>query len=74
MKKILSTAAALSLAVLSANAIACPKGTTLQGGTGPHHKGGKCVAVMTKKADTKKQQITKKDKSQKQTNTIQNKF
>lgn len=45
MKKILTSAVALTFAVLSANAMACPKGTTLQGGTGPKHKGGKCVAV-----------------------------
>ncbi|KAF1024366.1 MAG: hypothetical protein GAK29_02598 [Acinetobacter bereziniae] len=31
--------------VLSASAFACPKGTTLVGGTGPNHKGGKCVAA-----------------------------
>ncbi|ENU80678.1 hypothetical protein F975_01464 [Acinetobacter sp. ANC 3789] len=45
MKKILTSAIALTFAVLSANAMACPKGTTLQGGTGPKHKGGKCVMV-----------------------------
>lgn len=45
MKKILTSAVALTFAVLSANAMACPKGTTLQGGTGPKHKGGKCVVV-----------------------------
>lgn len=32
--------------------MACPKGTTLQGGTGPNHKGGKCVAVTKAKAAT----------------------
>lgn len=33
----------------TANA-ACPKGTVLQGGNGPNHHGGKCVAVAAKKA------------------------
>lgn len=33
----------------TANA-ACPKGTTLQGGSGPHHHGAKCVAIPSKKA------------------------
>ncbi|MHA3090597.1 hypothetical protein [Acinetobacter brisouii] len=55
MKKILTSAVALTFAVLSANAMACPKGTTLQGGTGPKHKGGKCVLVhkVDKKAPAK---------------------
>lgn len=45
MKKLISTSIiALSVATLSAGAMACPKGSSLQGGTGPHHKGGKCVA------------------------------
>ncbi len=52
MKKILTSAVALTFAVLSASAMACPKGTTLQGGTGPKHKGGKCVLVH--KAPAKK--------------------
>ncbi|MBF7691201.1 hypothetical protein [Acinetobacter pollinis] len=48
MKKLLSTSIiALSLAAVSAGAMACPKGTSLQGGTGPHHKGGKCVATKS---------------------------
>ncbi len=34
--------------MLSVSAFACPKGTQLQGGTGPNHKGGKCVAVHGK--------------------------
>ncbi|WP_343594738.1 hypothetical protein [Acinetobacter sp.] len=49
MKKILTSIAVISLAVVSANAMACPKGSSLQGGTGPHHKGGKCVASVMKK-------------------------
>jgi hypothetical protein len=54
-EKILTSAVALTFAVLSANAMACPKGTTLQGGTGPKHKGGKCVLVhkVDKKAPAK---------------------
>nr|WP_171255385.1 hypothetical protein [Acinetobacter sp. SFB] len=31
--------------MLSATAFACPKGTTMMGGTGPNHKGGKCVTT-----------------------------
>ena len=36
--------------MLSATAFACPQGTALTGGSGPNHKGGKCVATapMTK--------------------------
>lgn len=57
MKKILSSVVALSFAVLSANALACPKGTALQGGTGPHHKGGKCISTTAKvKKETPKKQ------------------
>ncbi len=44
--------------MLSVSAFACPKGTQLQGGTGPHHKGGKCVA-MSGKTTAKKE--AKKD-------------
>lgn len=46
----------ISLATLSISAFACPKGSSLQGGTGPHHKGGKCVSsnMKMKKADPKK--------------------
>ncbi|MBV6574045.1 hypothetical protein JL980_14435, partial [Acinetobacter baumannii] len=50
------------------HAFACPKGTQLQGGTGPNHKGGKCVAVhgkataqKAKKEATKTKQEVKKD-------------
>ena len=45
MKKITTLLTAGLLTVISASAIACPKGTTLVGGTGPNHKGGSCVAV-----------------------------
>lgn len=45
MKKMSTVITAGLFAMLSASAFACPKGTTLQGGTGVNHKGGKCVAV-----------------------------
>ena len=48
MKKLSTILTAGVLAMLSVSAFACPKGTQLQGGTGPHHKGGKCVAVSGK--------------------------
>lgn len=37
------------ISLVSATAIACPKGTTLQGGTGPNHKGGHCVTTSKNK-------------------------
>ena len=43
--------------------MACPKGTTLQGGTGAHHKGGKCIAT--------KQPVKKETPAPK---TVNNKF
>ena len=45
MKKVATILTAGLFTVLSASAFACPKGTQLQGGTGPNHKGGKCVAA-----------------------------
>lgn len=48
MKKLSTILTAGVLAMLSVSAFACPKGTQLQGGTGPNHKGGKCVAVHGK--------------------------
>jgi len=45
MKKISTLIAAAFLTTLSATAFACPKGTTLVGGSGPNHKGGKCLAI-----------------------------
>ncbi|OTG85374.1 hypothetical protein B9T31_12950 [Acinetobacter sp. ANC 4558] len=30
---------------LSSTTFACPKGTTLSGGTGPNHKGGTCIPI-----------------------------
>lgn len=62
MKKIATILTAIILASASANAMACPKGTTLVGGTGPNHKGGKCV----KKADAPKKANKKADKKTKQ--------
>ena len=56
MKKVATILTAGLFTVLSASAFACPKGTQLQGGTGPNHKGGKCVAanvVKTQKETTK---------------------
>ena len=51
MKK-LSIAMALIFSLAVTSAFACPKGTHLVGGTGSHHKGGKCVAADGK-ADAK---------------------
>ncbi|MCH7353133.1 hypothetical protein MMP61_15565 [Acinetobacter sp. NIPH 1958] len=67
MRKIATILTAGLFTVLSASAFACPKGTQIQGGTGPNHKGGKCVAtsvVKTKKeasktTDTAKHDMTK---------------
>lgn len=64
MRKIATILTAGLFTVLSASAFACPKGTQLQGGTGPNHKGGKCVAtsvVKTKKEATKTTQAAKHD-------------
>ena len=46
MKKISTLVVAGLFTMLSATAFACPKGTSLSGGTGPNHKGGKCVPTM----------------------------
>lgn len=56
MKKVATILTAGLFTVLSASAFACPKGTQLQGGTGPNHKGGKCVAanVVKTQKDTMK--------------------
>ena len=42
MKKIISVVFAVALGCASVSAMACPKGSTLMGGVGKHHKGGKC--------------------------------
>lgn len=68
MKKITCSIITLSLSALSATAFACPKGTSLQGGEGPHHKGGKCVVAngaTAKKAEDKKNKVEKKTASTK---------
>ncbi len=48
--------------MLSATAFACPQGTTLTGGSGPNHKGGKCAPAM---ATTKHDKMAKQDKMMK---------
>ena len=48
--KVISIAAALIIGLASTTAFACPKGTHLVGGTGAHHKGGKCVSSADAKA------------------------
>ncbi|OTG66435.1 hypothetical protein [Acinetobacter silvestris] len=45
MKKITTVLTVALFSMLSATAFACPKGTTLVGGTGPNHKGGTCVVA-----------------------------
>ena len=60
MKKISTFIAAGLFTTLSATAFACPQGTTLSGGTGANHKGGKCVATMN---------VTKHDQAMKQAKT-----
>lgn len=62
MKKISTFIAAGLFTTLSATAFACPQGTTLSGGTGANHKGGKCVATMNV---TKHDQAMKQDKTTK---------
>ena len=53
--------------MLSATAFACPQGTTLAGGSGPNHKGGKCVpaTAMAKQNKMKHDQTAKQDKMMK---------
>ena len=62
MKKISTFIAAGLFTMLSATAFACPQGTTLAGGSGPNHKGGKCVSVT---AMTKHDKMAKQDKMMK---------
>lgn len=64
MKKITLAVISTIALSLSANVFACPKGTTIQGGVGPKHKGGKCVAkiMKEKKIDSKQIQKEKKPK------------
>ncbi|MBC7751447.1 MAG: hypothetical protein H7Z73_06965 [Candidatus Saccharibacteria bacterium] len=46
MKKLLVVSTAIVFAMSAGAANACPKGTHLEGGKGPKHKGGTCVAAM----------------------------
>jgi|GEM_PF-2376952 len=50
MKKLLVVSSALALALTAGAVNACPKGQHMEGGTGAHHKGGKCVPTMKKEA------------------------
>ena len=43
MQKIFRISLMIGLSLVSLTSLACPKGTTLVGGTGPCHKGGTCV-------------------------------
>ncbi len=45
MKKLLVVTTAIAFALSAGAASACPKGKHLEGGTGPKHKGGTCVAA-----------------------------
>ena len=67
MKKISTFIAAGLFTMLSATAFACPQGTTLAGGSGPNHKGGKCVpaTAMAKQNKMKHDQTAKQDKMMK---------
>ena len=59
-KKIATVLTATLFSVLSATAMACPKGTTLTGGTGPNHKGGSCVPVNVQKQTAPLKQVEQK--------------
>ena len=63
MKKISTFIAAGLFTMLSATAFACPQGTTLAGGSGPNHKGGKCVPAT---AIAKQDKMMKHDQMGKQ--------
>lgn len=52
MKKIISALFIATLGLASVSAMACPKGSTLTGGTGKHHKGGTCSAKSASAAKT----------------------
>ncbi len=45
MKKLSTIFTAVIFSMLSVSAFACPQGMTMTGGTGPNHKGGKCVTT-----------------------------
>ncbi len=69
MKKLIVVSTAIAFALTAGAASACPKGTHLEGGTGPKHKGGKCVAAapaaapapMAMKMDANKPMAMKMD-------------
>lgn len=66
--KVTNIAMAMILGLAATTAFACPKGTHPVGGTGPHHKGGKCVGASEAKAatpDTDAAADTKTTKKQK---------
>lgn len=65
MKKITLAVISTIALSLSANVFACPKGTTLQGGVGPKHKGGKCVPKIMKDQKVASKTQSKKDKKNK---------
>ncbi|MEX3779896.1 hypothetical protein AB3518_12530 [Acinetobacter baumannii] len=71
MKKLSTILTAGVLAMLSVSAFACPKGTQLQGGTGPNHKGGKCVAVHGKATAQKAKKEATKTKQEVKNLTMQ---
>lgn len=43
MKKLLSLVLVMAFGIASVSAMACPKGESMTGGTGKHHKGGTCA-------------------------------
>lgn len=67
MKKLMIVSTAIAFALTAGVANACPKNTHLEGGTGPKHKGGKCVAntpapaPMAMKMDANKPMAMKMD-------------
>lgn len=58
--------------LLSATAFACPKGTTLSGGTGPKHKGGKCILIQNNHNLSKQQTTHKITTNQPSTHKVEN--
>ncbi len=47
MKRLILVSGFIMWALSTTAANACPKGTHPTGGTGPHHKGGKCTLTIT---------------------------
>jgi len=47
--------------------LTCPKGSTLTGGTGPDHKGGKCVVDSTPKGSKETKTTVKTTESKTKT-------